>query len=41
MPKHGKKYLEARKKVDRNHQYDPAEALLCSKKLPQLLSMKQ
>jgi large subunit ribosomal protein L1 len=26
MPKHGKKYLEARNKVDRNQYYDPAEA---------------
>ena len=34
------KYLK-QEKVDRNHQYDPAEALLVSKKLPQLLSMKQ
>ncbi|MGI5822760.1 MAG: 50S ribosomal protein L1 [Dethiobacteria bacterium] len=26
MPKHGKKYLEAREKIDRNHYYDPEEA---------------
>lgn len=26
MPKRGKKYLEARKKIDRNHYYEPAEA---------------
>jgi large subunit ribosomal protein L1 len=27
MPKHGKKYLEARAKVDRNHEYQPDEAI--------------
>ena len=27
MPKHGKKYLEAAAKVDRNRSYDPAEAV--------------
>lgn len=26
MPKRGKKYLEAREKIDRNHYYDPEEA---------------
>jgi len=27
MPKHGKKYLEARTKVDREREYEPAEAI--------------
>src|SRR4051812_19027439 len=27
MAKHGKKYLEARSKVDREHEYAPAEAI--------------
>src|SRR4051794_38097108 len=27
MPKHGKKYLEARAKVDRDREYEPAEAI--------------
>ncbi len=33
MPKRGKKYLEARKEVDRNRQYEPEEALALVKKL--------
>src|SRR3954447_14756289 len=27
MAKHGKKYLEAKAKVDREHEYEPAEAV--------------
>src|SRR4051794_40121879 len=27
MPKHGKKYLEARARVDRDKEYDPSEAI--------------
>src|SRR4051795_8000724 len=27
MPKHGKKFLEARAKIDREREYDPAEAI--------------
>ncbi|GAV24024.1 50S ribosomal protein L1 [Carboxydothermus pertinax] len=33
MPKHGKKYLEAAKKVDKTRLYDPAEALALVKEL--------
>ena len=33
MPKYGKKYLEARKKVDRNQHYDPAEAFALLKEI--------
>ncbi|WP_027718935.1 50S ribosomal protein L1 [Desulfovirgula thermocuniculi] len=33
MPKHGKRYLEAAKKVDRTKLYDPAEALALVKEL--------
>ena len=31
MPKHGKKYLEAAAKIDRNHSYPPAEAVALTK----------
>src|SRR3712207_8679845 len=27
MAKHGKKYLEARRRIDREHEYSPAEAV--------------
>ncbi|HAP32079.1 MAG TPA: 50S ribosomal protein L1 [Firmicutes bacterium] len=33
MAKHGKKYLEARQKIDRNRQYDPAEAMKLLKEI--------
>jgi large subunit ribosomal protein L1 len=33
MAKHGKKYLEARAKVDREHEYEPAEAVQMVKDL--------
>ena len=33
MAKHGKKYLEARAKVDREHEYEPAEAVQMVKEL--------
>ncbi|MEW5921249.1 MAG: 50S ribosomal protein L1 [Bacillota bacterium] len=33
MAKHGKKYLEARQKIDRNTQYDPAEAFRLLKEI--------
>lgn len=33
MPKHGKRYLEAAKKVDRTKLYDPAEALALVKEM--------
>jgi len=33
MPKHGKKYLEAAKKVDKTKLYDPAEALALVKEI--------
>jgi large subunit ribosomal protein L1 len=33
MAKHGKKYLEARAKVDRNREYDPAEAIRLVKEI--------
>jgi large subunit ribosomal protein L1 len=33
MAKHGKKYLEARAKVDREHEYEPAEAVALLKEV--------
>lgn len=33
MPKHGKKYLEAKDKVDRNHYYEPNEAFSLLKEI--------
>lgn len=33
MPKRGKKYLEARKKIDRQHYYDPSEAIALLKEI--------
>ena len=33
MATHGKKYLEARQKIDRNRQYDPAEAMKLLKEI--------
>lgn len=33
MAKHGKKYLEARQKIDRNRHYDPAEAIKLLKEI--------
>lgn len=33
MSKHGKKYAEARKKIDRDHHYDPAEAFTLLKEV--------
>ncbi|HVL94442.1 MAG TPA: 50S ribosomal protein L1 [Solirubrobacteraceae bacterium] len=33
MPKHGKKFLEARSKVDRNREYDPVEAIRLVKEI--------
>ncbi len=33
MANHGKKYLEARKKIDRNNQYEPAEAFRMLKEI--------
>src|SRR5213596_4407452 len=33
MAKHGKKYIEAKAKVDREHEYEPAEAVALLKEL--------
>src|SRR5204862_2089534 len=33
MPRHGKKYLEARSKVDRDREYDPADAIRLVKEI--------
>ena len=33
MAKHGKKYIEAKVKVDREHEYEPAEAVTLLKEL--------
>ncbi|HHT47070.1 MAG TPA: 50S ribosomal protein L1 [Firmicutes bacterium] len=33
MPKHGKKYLEAKKKIDREHYYEPLEAFQLLKEI--------
>ena len=33
MAKHGRRYLEAREKVDREHEYAPAEAIALIKEL--------
>jgi large subunit ribosomal protein L1 len=33
LPKHGKKYLEARSKVDRDREYDPADAIRLVKEI--------
>jgi large subunit ribosomal protein L1 len=35
MPKHGKSYLQARQRFDREHEYQPAEALALVKQLAQ------
>src|ERR687890_692908 len=35
MPKHGKAYVEAKSKVDREHEYEPAEAVKLLKELKQ------
>ncbi|HEV3230374.1 MAG TPA: 50S ribosomal protein L1 [Solirubrobacteraceae bacterium] len=34
MPHHGKRYLEARSEVDREHEYTPAEAVALIKSMP-------
>ena len=33
MAKHGKKYLEAKAKIDREHEYEPAEAVALLKEV--------
>ena len=40
MAKHGKKYLEARQRIDREHEYAPAEAVALVKEL-QVLQVRR